>query len=219
MKKSEILGRSAGGHDLELFHLGPDKTRPLIFLGGVHGDEPEGSTIVWDFIEFADKHLSTFKSQVLAIPAYNPDGLKKNERVNASGVDLNRNFPARDWSPEARAPRYYPGPFAASEPETKALVSLLKKTKPFLMVHFHTYLPQINYTGPKSKKWAEFLAKDYGHPVTEDIGYPTPGSLGQYCYLELDLPCVCVELPEQVERTKAWTMLGPALLEICQLEP
>ena len=33
----------------------------------------------------------------LFIPCLNPDGMSKNTRTNSNGVDLNRNFPTKNW--------------------------------------------------------------------------------------------------------------------------
>jgi predicted deacylase len=214
MLPAKLLTKSALSEDILLFTAGDERLPKMVLVGGVHGDEPEGARLVEDFILEAEKKQSAFKACVLAIPRYNPDGLHKNERTNGNGVDLNRNFPSQDWSAQVRAPRYFPGTHAESESETQGLVHLLKVSKPFLVVHCHTYQPQICYTGKASEKWAKILAKDFGHPVTEDIGYPTPGSLGQYCLLDLKVPCVCIELPEEVKAPVAWQMVGPSLLEI-----
>jgi protein MpaA len=214
MEPSRLLSKSAGNKDIFYYSLGDVKKPCFILMGGVHGDEPEGSVVVEKFLIEATKIQEKFKTHTLVIPRYNPDGLEANERMNSNGVDLNRNFPSADWSSEARAPRYYPGTGPSSEPETKGLVALIKNHTPFLIVHCHTYLPQVCYTGVKSMKWAEILSKNFGFPVTENIGYPTPGSLGQYCLLDLDIACVCVELPESVKPKKAWDMIGSSLLEI-----
>jgi hypothetical protein len=219
MHATELLAKSALGKDILIYTLGDSRLPKFLLMGGIHGDEPEGAILVEDFINVAELTASKFKACVVAIPRYNPDGLDTLQRTNGNGVDLNRNFPSQDWSTEAKAPRYYPGSKPQSESETAGLVELIKKVKPFLIVHCHTYIPQVCYTGQKSRKWAEILAKDFGHPVTEDIGYPTPGSLGQYCLLDLDTPCVCIELPEGVHRKAAWTMIGPSLLEIANHGP
>lgn len=215
----KLLTKSAGQKDILMYQFGDPQLPTMVLIGGVHGDEPEGALVVEDFIEHAKVDSQKFKCNVIVIPSLNPDGLAKNERTNDNGVDLNRNFPASDWSKDHKAPRYYPGPTPASEPEVKALVQILKESKPFLVVHCHTYIPQICYTGEKSKKWAEILIKDFGYPMTDDIGYPTPGSLGQYCFHDLKSACVCIELPENVERSQGWKIIGPALLEIALRGP
>jgi murein peptide amidase A len=214
MEQKSLLTKSANQNDIFLHTLGDPRLPKFVLMGGMHGDEPEGSRLVLDFIEEAQKRERDFKACALVVPSYNPDGLSKLERTNGNGVDLNRNFPSKDWNNEFKAPRYFPGTHAASEPETQGLVKLLQSSQPFVVVHCHTYIPQICYTGKKSEPWATHLAKNFGHPVTDDIGYPTPGSLGQYCLLNLDVACVCIELPEMVEAEKAWKMVGPELLEI-----
>ncbi len=217
MKKTEILAHSALKNPIELYRLGIAYAPTLIVLGGMHGDESEGAVFVEDFLA----HVQSIRPMdlnvnLLVVPRFNPDGLSKNERVNGNGIDLNRNFPSLDWTSEVAASRYNPGAKPESESETSGLVKLLEKENPFLIVHVHTYLPQINYTGEISMKWAEILAENFGHPITDNIGYPTPGSLGQYAHQILKTACICVELPEQVERNKAWQMLGPALLKIAK---
>jgi hypothetical protein len=189
-------------------------------VGGVHGDEPEGTRLVEDFINLVGDEESQFKFCFVCVPRYNPDGLDTNSRTNGNGVDLNRNFPASDWSPEVKAPRYHPGDRPGSEPETQSLVKLIELEKPFLIIHCHSWKPQICYTGQASRFWAEMMGKDFGgHPVTEDIGYPTPGSLGQYCLLNLKTPCLCIELPEQIQPSEAWSISRPGLTEIARSGP
>lgn len=214
MIKPVVIAKTDSKNNVELFTLGDVSLPKFVLIGGMHGDEPEGAIIVEDFLKAAETEAAHFKACVLAVPRFNPDGLQKKRRTNGRGVDLNRNFPAKDWSADHRAPRYFPGEGPSSEPETKAMVDLLTKNKPFLVVHCHTYKPQICYTGEQSKPWAEILAKTFGHPITEDIGYPTPGSLGQYCLHDIQTACVCVELPERVAAKKAWNMIGNSLLEI-----
>jgi protein MpaA len=214
-----ILAKTPGQRDLVMYQYGSLKLPKFVLIGGMHGDEPQGALVVEDFVEQMKAAEGTFKSCMIVIPRLNPDGLFKNERVNYNGVDLNRNFPASDWTTQHKAPRYNPGTEPCSEPEVRVLVSLLRQAQPFLVVHCHTYTPQICYTGEQSKKYAEMMTKDFSYPLTDDIGYPTPGSLGQFCHHELKTACVCVELPENVERTQAWRMIGPALLEIAQHGP
>src|SRR5207248_2770298 len=100
-----------------------------------------------------------------------------------------------------------------------SLVKLMTDSKPFLVVHCHTWIPQICYTGENSRPWAEVIAADFGHPVTKDIGYPTPGSLCQFCLLNLKTACVCIELPEDVKAERAWKMVGQSLLEVARRGP
>ena len=56
-----------------------------------------------------------FSVLVAVIAVANPDGLQKQTRTNANGVDINRNFPASNWQSSLRKTQYYNGPAPASE--------------------------------------------------------------------------------------------------------
>nr|BFD60901.1 hypothetical protein CKG001_30080 [Bdellovibrio sp. CKG001]BFD64315.1 hypothetical protein BdHM001_29960 [Bdellovibrio sp. HM001]BFD68508.1 hypothetical protein HAGR004_35300 [Bdellovibrio sp. HAGR004] len=181
--------------------------RPVLFVGGVHGDEPEGVRLAEEFLQWLKQAEATRSAEIrpwILIPCINPDGYAQNQRTNANGVDLNRNFPCRDWSPEAKAPRYYPGPSPGSEKEVQALVKLIEDEKPQLIVHFHSWEPCVVYTGQPGKIAAEILATGTGYEAREDIGYPTPGSLGQYGWLEKQTPVVCIEEQENIDLNLVW---------------
>jgi murein peptide amidase A len=68
----------------------------------------------------------------------NPDGVAAGTRTNGRGVDLNRNFPWR-WRRGARG-TYYPGPRAGSEPETQALMRLVRRVRPQLGIYYHQHM-------------------------------------------------------------------------------
>ncbi|UXR64237.1 M14 family murein peptide amidase A [Bdellovibrio bacteriovorus] len=181
--------------------------RPLLFIGGVHGDEPEGVRLAEEFLQWLKQAETTRSLEIrpwILIPCINPDGYSQNQRTNANGVDLNRNFPCRDWSSEAKAPRYYPGPSPGSEKEVQALVKLIEDEKPQLIVHFHSWEPCVVYTGHPGKMAAEILATGTDYEAREDIGYPTPGSLGQYGWLEKQTPVVCIEEQEHIDLNLVW---------------
>lgn len=180
---------------------------PILFIGGVHGDEPEGVRLAQEFLNWLTSQEQKRSNEILPwilVPCINPDGYQKNQRTNSNGVDLNRNFPCRDWSSEAKAPRYYPGPSAGSENETQALVKLIEDEKPQLIVHFHSWEPCVVYTGAPGKQAAEILSTDTGYETREDIGYPTPGSLGQYGWLEKNTPVICIEEQEHIDLNLVW---------------
>ncbi len=206
---------SAKGHALELFRSAEKNTlkvRPILIVGGVHGDEPEGVWLAQHVLEWLK--TTPVANPWLLIPCLNPDGFLKNERVNGNGVDLNRNFPCDNWSPEHDKPRYYPGPNPGSEPETQALVQLITAERPQLIIHCHSWIPCVVYTGELGRKDAERLSKASGYPAKEDIGYPTPGSLGEYGWRAHRTPVICIEEAEKVSQNLVWPKFKNGFEEI-----
>lgn len=206
------------GTALELFSYRVEDERPYLFIGGVHGDEPEGVRLAKEFMNWLTEVEKQQKlhelHSFLLIPCLNPDGYAKNERVNARGVDLNRNFPCRDWSQEHSKPRYFPGPRPNSEPETQALVKLIEDTNPEIIVHFHSWEPCVVYTGAPGKPCADILAENTNYESRETIGYPTPGSLGQYGWLEHQIPVICIEEEANVSLDTVWPRFSHGLKKL-----
>lgn len=202
---------TSAGTPIELYKkshtLSDFSESPILFIGGVHGDEPEGVRLAEELLAWLKENENTCSDKIrpwLLIPCINPDGYSQDQRTNSKGVDLNRNFPCRDWTPEAKALRYSPGPSPGSEAEVQALVQLIEDEKPQLIVHFHSWEPCVVYTGAPGKKAAEILATDTGYECREDIGYPTPGSLGQYGWIEKSTPVICIEAQEQSDLDSVW---------------
>lgn len=199
------------------------KQAPILFIGGVHGDEPEGVWLAEAFLtRLQTQYLKQQKSAQpswprrpwVLIPCLNPEGFSIGERTNSAGVDLNRNFPSPDWSPEAKAPRYNPGPHPASEPEVQAAIKAIELYKPNLIIHFHSWKPCVVYTGQPAEPIARLISQHSGYPHHEDIGYPTPGSLGQYGWLQHQIPVVCIEEQEGAQREHVWRRFQWALMDL-----
>jgi len=190
------------GNDIELFSYLSDSEKPILFIGGVHGDEPEGVRLAKDFLDWLK--IQTNLAPWVLIPCFNKDGFLNNQRTNSSGVDLNRNFPTSDWSPEYKDKRYYPGSQPSSELETKALMKLISEMQPKLIVHFHSWNPSITYTGESALSYAKILQIGHQDPIQDDIGYPTPGSLGQYGWFTKNIPVICIEAQEKSDLNQLW---------------
>jgi len=222
--------RSSRGTPIELYkktHSRDGKATqkdaaPILFIGGVHGDEPEGVRLAQEFLKWLQEIEVNSAEKVLhswlLVPCLNVDGYLRNVRVNSNGVDLNRNFPAKDWSAEAKGPRYFPGSKPGSEAETQAIVQLIEAEKPKLIVHFHSWEPCVVYTGAPAKAASTILAGQTGYEVREDIGYPTPGSLGQYGWLDHKIPVICIEEQERIHLDQVWPNFKPGLTELMTSE-
>lgn len=201
---------------IELYEGKGRGSHPLLFIGGVHGDEPEGVRLAIELKNWLQKNHSEQLHSWLLIPDINPDGSTKNQRMNSRGVDLNRNFPSPDWSSHAKTERYYPGPHPESEPEVQALCRLIKERKPHLIIHFHSWEPCVVYTGAAGKKAAEILGKNTPYKISEDIGYPTPGSLGQYGSFVHQIPVICIEAQEKSNLDTVWPIFASGLQNLLQ---
>ena len=108
----------------------------VLVVGVIHGDEQAGLDVVGHLRTMAPTDIPA-NVDLYLMPALNVDGLAMNQRHNANGVDLNRNFPY-EWGPIAQPGNWqYAGPSSASEPETQAMVSYVEELRPDLTVWFH----------------------------------------------------------------------------------
>lgn len=207
---------------IELYHSDDfnwnEVARPILFIGGVHGDEPEGVELARGLLQWLKEIQNAYPNPVkvawMLIPCLNPDGFNKNKRTNGHDVDLNRNFPSKDWHSKSDNPRYNPGSSSGSEPETQALVGLIKALRPRLIIHFHSWKPCIVCSGPAGEIDARYLAESSGYEVVNSIGYPTPGSLSQYAWTDLNIPVICVEELEKIELDSVWPRFRQGLENI-----
>ncbi len=169
----------------------------VMVIGGIHGDEKSSTSVVLHWIQHASETPSN--AQWRFIPLANPDGLnaKPPRRVNANGVDLNRNFPTPQWSKEAkfywetrtrRDPRRWPGPKPLSEPESRFLHDELENFKPHLIVSIHAPYGLLDYDGPSVPP------PKLGRLFLDQVGI-FPGSLGNYAGVHKGVPVVTIELP------------------------
>ncbi len=216
--------KSALGTAIELYASHPlaelEQNQPIFLMGGVHGDEPLGVQLAKKTLEYllaeANKPQSDSEVKVpwALVPVLNVDGYRRNSRVNGRGVDLNRNYPARSWSPEYTKDRYNPGPHPGSEPEIQAVVEFIKNYKPRLLIHCHSWKPMIVAAGPGAMRDAERLGRSSGYEVVPEIGYPTPGSLSQYGWVDNQIPVICIEETDDAFPKDVWPRFASGMREI-----
>lgn len=195
---STVYGASVDGIPLTVYL--PDSGRAeLVILAAIHGDESETTVAVSEAL----RCLPSGELQAAVILCGNPDGLLRGTRGNGRGVDLNRNFPTSNWSPDpvfyksrandARDIALSPGPHAASEPETTALLALLDRLQPRAVISLHSALACVDDSG--ASHLGRQLADRCALPFLTEIGYPTPGSMGTWAG-ERGLNLVTLELED-----------------------
>jgi protein MpaA len=210
----QTAGQSTEGRPLIYSEFGnSDSKNTTLIFSLVHGDEITPLYLGMQIAQYIKRHKSNYPdSHIIVAPLVNPDGFfrQPRTRMNARGVDINRNFLTADWNAHAlRAwkikyksdPRRYPGSVARSEPETIFQEDLIKKFHPQKILTIHSPLNFIDYDGPTPLSLAKF-SKDY---VTECLRLRSklkatstgffPGSLGNYAGQELGIPTITLELP------------------------
>ncbi|HEY0157182.1 MAG TPA: murein tripeptide amidase MpaA [Thermoanaerobaculia bacterium] len=194
----ERYGSSLEGVPLSVY-LPESGSAELVVLAAIHGDESETTVAVSEAL----RCIPTGELRAAVILCGNPDGMLRGTRGNARGVDLNRNFPTSNWSPDpvcyksrandARDIALSPGAAAASEPETVALLALLERLKPRAVVSLHSALACVDDSG--ASHLGRKLADRCALPFLTEIGYPTPGSMGTWAG-ERGLNLVTLELED-----------------------
>lgn len=171
----------------------------VLLFGGIHGDELSSVSVVFQFMAELDQRGDRHKYWRV-IPALNPDGLLRRPatRVNANGVDLNRNFPSPDWQQAALPhwreqtgsdPRRYPGPDAMSEPESRWLAEQIIRFAPDVVVAMHAPLGLLDFDGRRHE-----APQRLGFLKLDQLG-TYPGSLGRWAGEYLGIPVITPELP------------------------
>jgi len=181
-----------------------------LFLGGVHGDELPTIYLLLRLADTIKKNPSLFENECIVIaPLVNPDGFFADppQRVNAKGIDINRNFPTKEWQAKAislwekntnKNKRYYPGSKPGSEQETLFQIALIKRFKPQKVVSIHSPLNFYDFDGQSAEldnfeQWLDAISKETNHPFKKYGVFP--GSLGNYAGLERDILTLTLELP------------------------
>jgi len=189
-------GESVEGLPIKIF-LPESGAFETLVMAAIHGDEGEGTCVLSDALRsVAVGHL---KAGVILVA--NPDGVLRGTRANANGVDLNRNMPAKNWSPEPvfyktldgepQDVRLSTGTQPGSEPENRALIEVLEQYQPKSVLSLHAALACID--DPNASVLGKILAERTELELVDDVGYPTPGSFGSWA-AERNLNLITYEL-------------------------
>jgi len=169
--QEHLVGRSVQGRPIRAYRIGERVDVPrIVLVATMHGDERATRQIL---LALRDGR-KVLGADVWLIPDYNPDGLARNTRKNAHGVDLNRNFPYR-WA--ELDGNYESGPRAASEPETRAVMRFLRSVRPDRIISFHQPLNGVDID-TKNRAFARRVATALDLPrKTFDCGGVCHGTM------------------------------------------
>jgi len=219
------IGQTVRGQKLRVIRLGTGNRR-IALVGALHAGESGPELMIPAFERILAEHKELLAHvSIAAIAAVNLDerqrlaeGTPWYLRTNANGVDLNRNYPA-DWDtvdygygldtsdPDSMT---YRGPAPASEPETRAVMDLLRADPVEAVYAFHCLasICGAHLLGPKcATKDEAFKAKCTGFATAYGLGMDrslpadsvfrfgtTAGSLPAWCYRELGVPAFDLEI-------------------------
>jgi protein MpaA len=197
MRARSFRGRTLWGKDVPA----DDAQLRVMVVGGIHGDEMSSVSLVFHWLALAQSPPADMPVPITwrFIPSLNPDGLfaLPPKRVNANGVDLNRNFPTPNWGRDARKywevrtrkdPRRWPGSKPLSEPESQFLHQQMDHYKPHLIVSVHAPYGVLDFDGPAVPP------SRLGRLYLDQVGI-FPGSLGNFGGVHKGVPVVTIELP------------------------
>jgi protein MpaA len=210
-----VIGHSVEGRPLEVYRFGDGPTVRMI-VAGIHGGNE------WNTIALADQLIAYLYVHPELVPEnislyilrnLNPDGEARihgvDGRVNAHGVDLNRNWPYR-WKAEWGLDgcwQYRPvtaGNAPASEPETRALMTYMMLYKPVALISYHSAALGVFAGGlptlPDSERLAKTLASAGGYQYPPiDTGCDYTGNLADWASSVQGIAAVDIELTNHTD--------------------
>jgi len=192
-----LAGFSVAGRPIEVFTFGKGERQYLI-VAGIHGGY-EGNTVALanELILYINDHHEIIPRDVTLyiIRNMNPDGEARDNgfdgRVNNNGVDLNRNFPAKNWVADWDRDGCWAfrptsgGTSGGSEPETRAVMNFIATHKIQAMISYHSAALGVFPGGvpweEDSKRLAKTLADVTKYPYPPvDTGCVYTGTLADW---------------------------------------
>jgi len=149
--KLYTIGQSRDGRELWVLEISDhvEQNEPgepeFHYIANMHGDEVIGRENSLQFINLllenykTDARISSLinNTHIHILPSMNPDGFERNQRGNALGIDLNRNFPDQFTNPGDNE--------NGKQPETIAVMRYIRSHNFVLGANFHGGTVVANY--------------------------------------------------------------------------
>jgi protein MpaA len=225
------IGTSVDGRPITAYQFGSGPSM-VLYIAAMEGNEQNSAELLQQWVPDIDANPGKIPSDrtIVVIPQINPDGFAADTRVNAAGIDLNRNFPANNWQTQVTEPLANTvwtndgGPYPLSAPESQALANFYEAHHPrlTLTMHSHGGIVEANDAGDSIALGAKYAAlADYRAIPTSAIGnffdYTTTGAFEDWANDKLGLPVLEVELESPTADEYARNL--PALWAMAQVSP
>ena len=163
----ETIGFTEEGRSIQVVCISdnanlPEKEPEVCYIGAMHGNEILTQELLLCFIDSllqnsdSDDRIKRLldSTQIWIIPNMNFDGTQRLTRFNANGVDLNRNFPDREFDAISDT--------SGRAAETKTIMQWRAEHNFILAANFHTGEQVVNYP------WDKHLPGQQGNAATPD---------------------------------------------------
>lgn len=144
------IGHSVHGRPINAYYFGSG-SQTVLFTGAIHGNELSSKYIMDAWISELEANIGSIPGdkRIVVIPAVSPDSVAAASRYNARNVNLNRNFPTRNWTSNiemsgGRIEEGAGGTSALSEPEAAALARFTQQLNPRFVVTYHSLGSLVN---------------------------------------------------------------------------
>lgn len=218
------IGSSVQGRAINAYHFGSNGPA-IVYTGAIHGSEASTKYLMDRWISELDANPGQIPTnkRVIVVPTINPDGLAAGTRVNARNIDLNRNFATGDWQKDIQHTNgsSFPGgggEAPMSEPETKAIASLIAQQRPELVISYHSIgwlviSNQAGQAGARASQYASMSGYQLSPGGGDEFGYQITGTADDYYREKLGVPSIIIELGShsyhqfEKNRTAMWAMV------------
>jgi hypothetical protein len=139
--KQEVFGYSREGREITGYEIGSGENCLLMF-GAIHGNERGTADVLNSLVDEikANPGIVSKTKKLIIIPLVNVDGYndQREDKLNASGVNIDLNFGTPDWQSYGPGGDYA-GPKPFSENESRMIKQVVEKYKPTIMISFHAF--------------------------------------------------------------------------------
>lgn len=192
-ERTRTIGYSVKKRPITATYFGTG-SKKILLIGTMHGSESNTGNMLNSWISYLRSNQGQIGNDrtFIILPFVNPDGRAANNRFNANGVDLNRNFDLPDWQALTYwQTRSYPtggGSSPFSEPESRSLRDLVYTESPVASISYHANANLVLGDGSASS-FGNWYANLTGYTRSQSsgeetdisaLGYPITGTYEEW---------------------------------------